>query len=756
MKNTDQKTTLILLLFLIAGCNPDPQKAKVAYLESGNRYASQGKYPEAIIQYRNALKIDPRYAEASYQMGKAELALRQWRDAYPALLQAGDLAPDRDDIQLSLAEVYLAGNDFKKAQEAALKILAREPANAKAQQFLGAALMGQQDYAGAEVAFTKLTQLNPRDPSSFTSLALVELKQRKLDAAEQHLTKAIEVDPHFPLSYENLATLYRVQKRYDQAEAVLRRGLQNNSQAIPLYISLLEVLRMQGKQDQVEGILQQLHARTDSAAAISGAIGDWYSSNFDFDHAAAEYRRGLDKDPKGKALKLKLIETYLNSVRVNEAAALNDQLLKDEPGNVIGRINRGRILAAQGKVDDATNQLLAQIKDTPDSPEAHYYLALIYLAKNNLEQAKKELSTTLKLAPDSPLAARALAQIYYSQGDLSLAQETLQANLTQGSPGLVDIILMGDIFLRAGDTARARAQFDWARVIAPENSAVSLHLAAVDEAEKKWGSAEKNFLDAVRLDPKDVGTLSAYSNYLFRRNQPDKAVQLLQQFVAGAPKQAAAHLALGSAYMSAKRNSDAASELQLASQLDPRLAQPYVLLAKIQRDQGNLDLAMANCLKALALEPNSSALLTLAGNLYLMKNDYPSAQKVLEKALGQDPDDAIAASNLAWIAAHENGNLDVALSLAQKAKRLMPQVDSISDTLGWVEYKKGSYSSSIPLFEESVQGSPNVPAYRYHLGMALMATGESGKAREQFQAALRLKLAGEDAEQARQALERLK
>lgn len=755
MKITDSKIVYIFCLLALAGCKPDPQKAKVAFVESGNRYVSQTKYPEAIIQYRNALKIDPRYAEAYYQLGKVELAVKRWREAYAALVQAADLAPERSDIHLSLAEMYLAGNDFKKGQETASKILATEPANRKALQFLGAALMGQQDYAGAEAVFTKLTQIAP-DPSAFTSLSLVELKERKLDSAEQHLTRAIDLDPHFAVSYENLATLYRIQKKYDKTEAVLRRGVQNNPQAISLYISLLEVLRLEARQDQVQAVLQQLHARADSTAAISSAIGDWYSSNFDFSHAALEYQRGLVFDTKNTDLKLKLIETYLNSLKVNEAAALNDRLLVEEPNNLIARVNKGRILAAQGKLDEAVTQLLGQIKDTPDSPEVHYYLALVYSAKNDVEQAKRELSTTLKLAPNSPLAARALAQIYYGEGDFSLAQETLQGNLTGGSPDLVDIVLMGDILLRAGDTARARAQFEWARVIAPDNPAVSLNLAAVDEAEKKWGDAEKNFQNAVRLNGKDAATLSAYSEYLLRRNQPEKAVQLLRQFVESAPKQATAHLALGAAYVDIKSYADGANELQLALQLDPKLVQGYVLMAKMQRDQGNLDGAIENCRRAVALQPNSSPLLTLAGNLYLMKGDYVSAQKYFEQALVQDPDAAVAASNLAWIATHENGNLDVALSLAQKAKRLAPQVDSITDTLGWVEYKKGSYSSSIPLFQESVQGSPNVPAYHFHLGMALIATGESAKARDQLQAALRLKLAGEEAEQARQALDRLK
>ncbi len=100
-------------------------------------------------------------------------------------------------------------------------------------------------------------------------------------------------------------------------------------------------------------------------------------------------------------------------------------------------------------------------------------------------------------------------------------------------------------------------------------------------------------------------------------------------------------------------------------------------------------------------------------------------------------------------------NLDVALSLAQKARQLLPDLDSITDTLAWVQNKNGSYASAIPLLQECVQKAPGFPVYRYHLGMALLASGEKSKGREQLPAALRLKLRGEDAEQARQALAKL-
>jgi Flp pilus assembly protein TadD len=69
-----------------------------------------------------------------------------------------------------------------------------------------------------------------------------------------------------------------------------------------------------------------------------------------------------------------------------------------------------------------------------------------------------------------------------------------------------------------------------------------------------------------------------------------------------------------------------------------------------------------------------------------------------------------------------------------------------------VYYKKGNYSGAVPLLQECVEKAPDRASYRYHLGMVLLADGEKQRARLQLEAALRLKLAGNDAQQARQAL----
>ncbi len=49
------------------------------------------------------------------------------------------------------------------------------------------------------------------------------------------------------------------------------------------------------------------------------------------------------------------------------------------------------------------------------------------------------------------------------------------------------------------------------------------------------------------------------------------------------------------------------------------------------------------------------------------------------------------------------GNIDVAMSLAQIARRGMPDSPDAADTLGWVYYQKGVYGSAISMLQEALK-----------------------------------------------------
>ena len=63
---------MVVLSIVCVGCTRNPETAKRKYVESGMKYMEQKKYDSAVIQFKKALQVDPRYAEAHYQLGVLE------------------------------------------------------------------------------------------------------------------------------------------------------------------------------------------------------------------------------------------------------------------------------------------------------------------------------------------------------------------------------------------------------------------------------------------------------------------------------------------------------------------------------------------------------------------------------------------------------------------------------------------------------------------------------------------------------------
>src|SRR5271167_768496 len=82
-----------VLLVVFAGCTRNPAAAKRKYVESGIKYMDQKKYDSAVIQFKKALQIDPRYGEAHYELGQAELAQQHWAAVFREFSEAIIMIP---------------------------------------------------------------------------------------------------------------------------------------------------------------------------------------------------------------------------------------------------------------------------------------------------------------------------------------------------------------------------------------------------------------------------------------------------------------------------------------------------------------------------------------------------------------------------------------------------------------------------------------------------------------------------------------
>ncbi|MGH9483354.1 MAG: tetratricopeptide repeat protein, partial [Terriglobales bacterium] len=192
------------------------------------------------------------------------------------------------------------------------------------------------------------------------------------------------------------------------------------------------------------------------------------------------------------------------------------------------------------------------------------------------------------------------------------------------------------------------------------------------------------------------------------------------------------------AYAQQKRLPETEATLQKALSLDPRNFDTYVLLGTLYAQEQSFAKAQAQFSQATTADPSSPGLWTVLGMLDEQLHQPAEAEQAYNRAVTLDPNNGIADNNLASILTSRPGELDRALVLAQRAKRALPTVANVNDTLGWIYVNQSVYQLAIPLLQQAVDGQPNVTDYRVHLATALYRNGQKQEARNQLDAAIRL------------------
>src|SRR5262249_17747471 len=123
-------------------------------------------------------------------------------------------------------------------------------------------------------------------------------------------------------------------------------------------------------------------------------------------------------------------------------------------------------------------------------------------------------------------------------------------------------------------------------------------------------------------------------------------------------------------------------------EIDPTNLSAFANLAAMYVQQGRLEEAKAEYRKVPERQPGSVAAPTMIGMSLEAQGKFIDAERAYEKVVQDHPKSPIAANNLAWLYAEHEGNLDVALTLVQKARPDLPKSADIDDTEGWIYYKK--------------------------------------------------------------------
>jgi tetratricopeptide (TPR) repeat protein len=238
----------------------------------------------------------------------------------------------------------------------------------------------------------------------------------------------------------------------------------------------------------------------------------------------------------------------------------------------------------------------------------------------------------------------------------------------------------------------------------------------------------------------------------FRRNKPNDALHFIQSQIDLHPESAALYLLQGEAFLKGKQTENAEHSLSRAVELDKENLTAVLLLAQAQSERSELEQAIATYQRAITIAPNNAGIYVTLGSLFESKGDWQQAQTLYQKALSIQPEHALAANNLAYLMLEHGGSVNVALTLAQTARRGLPDLPNSADTLGWAYFHNAAFSVAAPLFEDCVKKVPANQTYHYHLGLTYQKMNDATRARAEFEKTVSLNPSSQVAEQARHSL----
>jgi tetratricopeptide (TPR) repeat protein len=164
-----------------------PETLPDAWNNLGVLATREGQIDEAIANFQQALKFNPRHQLSLDNLGNAYRAEKRWSDARQALESALEASPDDAEANYSLGMVFAQTGEPNKAYD-----------------HLQRALKARPDY-----------------PEALNNLGILYLLNRRRQEAVSSFEQCIRVAPSFDQGYLNLARLYALEGAHDKAVTLL-------------------------------------------------------------------------------------------------------------------------------------------------------------------------------------------------------------------------------------------------------------------------------------------------------------------------------------------------------------------------------------------------------------------------------------------------------------------------------------------------------------------------------------------------------
>ncbi len=437
-----------------------------------------------------------------------------------------------------------------------------------------------------------------------------------------------------------------------------------------------------------------------------------------------------------------LFDLYLRLGRLPSAMRVGEEMIAADPDDLRGYFALGAALERYQQLERAEEVYLRGLE--VDSEQSGLYDA-IARTRRAADDEPGELAVwrrKLDLVPGDPAALTRMAQIQEEAGDRDLAIETLEQLVGYHPSYLGAQFRLGFLYYQAGRLDDAIMSFE----LVSANGATGEGQRYVDEV--------RYFLGLIHHEAHDDGA----------------ALEVLEVVAPSSDRFADARALMARINEGLGENDEALADIRRAIAADPDNTALSVYMAGVLGRSGHYDESISAMESLIASRPDDPDLYYDLGVIYSESGRDDRALELMNQVLELESNHSSALNFVGYTWADQGERLDEAEQLIRRAIELRPDDGYITDSLGWVHYQRGlkllaegradearrSFVEAIEQLELALELlERDDPVITWHLGDAYRSVSRFDEAISAYQRALDLGPQESDAKKIRGEIELL-
>jgi tetratricopeptide (TPR) repeat protein len=638
-------------------------------------FAQKGDLNCSVAAFKQALRLEPRLAEAHFDLGLVRQSLHQ--------------------LPAAISEFRLA--------------LQYDPALLQAHCALGSLLS---DPIEVESEYRTALIKDPQSVCALDGVARVMVKERRYDAALEYWRRALQIQP-------------------DATDLKLALGTATYKAAKVREANGLPALDGSGIADAIRILSDLLKSHPEMTDAYF-ALGNVYANERRNREAADEYREVTRRNPADTVALAAEVKALIDASAYSEALAPAREYVRLKPSDPSGHVMLGTVYQQMGDFAKAMPELEVGAAKAPEDFEARYQLGLVLARVGKPDQALPHLQKAVALRPGDRSAQYQLVAVLRSLGQAKEATQIVgqlrkeQSDESLNSQLATEGTKANDL-LQSGKAAEAAQIYRHMLEENPDSGQTAYNLALALEATNDTKGAEDVLNKAIERDPTIAKLRAELGQLELSHGDMQSAQKWLKSALDLEPQLVEARGNLAMVYA---RSGDLVSGEKLLRQSiedDPKYKEGYLNLGLILVQQNRRSEADQELDKAVALAPNDPALLSTVGKARMQMGKLSEGIALLQKVVELAPDLAAAHLDLG-LALSASYDLSAALVQTSEAVRLAPQSGVAHFYRGRVLFDQSHTSEAKPEFELACQLNPRMPEPRYFLALVERQEGNYKRA----------------------------